>query len=64
LLLGTDYHFTQCEDVFQNYEDYQRHSGRAYVCFRQGRFAACTTITARAYDHPNAFAFDNSAAAE
>ena len=64
LVLGLDYRYTQREDVFENYEDYDRHTGRAYLRFRKGRFSARAAFTYRTYDFPNAFAFDEITAGE
>jgi hypothetical protein len=64
LAFGLDYRYTQREDVFENYDDYDRQTGRAYLRFRKGRLSARTSFTYRTYDFSNALAFDNVAAGE
>jgi hypothetical protein len=64
LVLGFDYRYTQREDVFADYDDYDRHTGRGYLRYRQGRLSARASYTYRTYDFANALAFDNVAAGE
>ena len=64
VLLGVDYRYTRREDVFENYDDYDRHSGRVYLRFRRARLSARASYTYRTYDFPNAFAFDNALAGQ
>jgi len=64
LLLGFDYRYTQRKDVFEHYDDYDCHTGRAYLRFGRGRWSARASFTYRSYDFPNAFAFDNVTAGE
>ena len=62
LIVGLDYRYTQREDTFENYDDYNRHTGRGYLRFRHGRFSARAAYTYRTYDFPNALNFDNTPA--
>ena len=61
---GLDYRYTQRTDLFEGYDDYSRHSGRAYFSLRYKRFNARASLTHRIYEFPNAFAFNLAAAGE
>ncbi len=60
LVVGLDYRYTQRQDEFENYDDYDRHTGRGYLRFQRGRFSARASYTYRTYDFPNALNFDDT----
>ncbi|MCZ6856064.1 MAG: hypothetical protein O7G86_19280, partial [Gammaproteobacteria bacterium] len=64
LTLGLDYRYTQRTDLFEGYDDYDRHSGRVYARLRYDRINATASITQRIYHFPNAFAFNLAAAGD
>lgn len=64
LTLGLDYRYTQRTDLFEGYDDYNRHSGRVYASMRYKRLNARASFTHRIYDFPNAFAFNLATAGD
>lgn len=58
------YQYTERSDNFENYDDYDRHSGLASIAFRTRRLGAEAGVVYRTYDFPNGFAFDQPAAGE
>ena len=61
-IVGLDYRYTLRDDTFEGYDDYERHTGRGYLRFRNGRFSARAAYTYRTYNFPNALNFDDTPA--
>ena len=57
------YQYTQRTDNFEGYDDYNRHSALAGIEFSSRRLDAEVGLVFRDYAFPNAFAFDDPAAA-
>lgn len=58
LSLYLDYQFTERRDEFEAYDDYERHTGRLRLRYRNRRFSAAAAVTHRIYNYPNSFTFD------
>jgi len=53
-----EYQFTERSDQFAAYDDYERHTGRFRVRYRNRGFSADAGVTHRIYSYANAFTFD------
>ena len=50
--------FTVRTDSFEAYDDYERHTGRIKLRYRNSRFTANAGVTHRFYNFLNSFTFD------